>query len=58
MEVNSTTKDEMESDESINLAYHNTKSREYEVAKGMLTGSTPDVGEARHVSGSELADGR
>jgi general stress protein 26 len=26
----------------------------YEVAKGMLTGSTPDVGETQHVSGREL----
>jgi len=26
----------------------------YEVVKGMLTGSTPDVGEVRRVSGREL----
>lgn len=29
----------------------------FEVAKGMVTGSTPDVGEVRHVSGRELDRG-
>jgi general stress protein 26 len=27
----------------------------FEVAKGMITGSTPDIGEARHVSGPEAS---
>ncbi|HEX2722860.1 MAG TPA: pyridoxamine 5'-phosphate oxidase family protein [Gemmatimonadaceae bacterium] len=28
----------------------------WEVLKGMVTGSTPDVGEIRHIGGGELAD--
>ncbi len=37
----------------------NTKPRPvilFEVLKGMVTGSTPDVGEVRHIGGGELAD--
>ena len=30
----------------------------FEVAKGMVTGSTPDIGEARHMSGAEAASER
>lgn len=30
----------------------------FEVAKGILTGSRPDVGEERHISGGELLDNR
>ena len=28
----------------------------WEVIKGMVTGSTPDIGEVRHIGGGELAD--
>ncbi len=28
----------------------------YEVLKGMVTGSRPDVGEVRHIGGGELMD--
>lgn len=28
----------------------------FEVARGIITGKTPDVGEARHVSGQEMSD--
>ncbi len=30
----------------------------FEVAKGMVTGSRPDIGEERHVSGGDLLDAR